>query len=104
MSNAEIINELIKLGKIPNNSYMSDDLFRRYDTLLQSFNERINCDDGEKLITLFSDDCDDLNWALLHIIETAFDNTSKYSDLILKCSNKEWREILQARLNNARNK
>lgn len=104
MSNAAIINELIKLGKIPNDRHMSDDLFRRYDTLFQSFNERINCEDAEKLITLFSDDCDDLNWALLHIIETAFDNTSKYSDLISKCSNEEWREILQTRLNNALNK
>ena len=98
----ENVTELVKLGKIPNDSDMSDELFNRYDELIQ-VDEPLTFDEAELLITLFSDDCDDLNWGLLHTIETVFDadNTERYRTLISKCNNAEFREALETRLNNA---
>lgn len=98
----ENVTELVKLGKIPNDSDMSDELFNRYDELIQ-IDEPLTFDEAELLITLFSDDCDDLNWGLLHTIETVFDvdNTERYRMLISKCNNAEFREALETRLNNA---
>ena len=96
----ENVTELVKLGKIPNDSYMSDELFNRYDELIQ-IDEPLTFEEAELLITLFSDDCDDLNWGLLHTIETVFDtdNIERYRTLISKCNNSVFREALESRLN-----
>lgn len=54
---------------------------------------------------LFSDDCDDLNWGLLHLIESVpYSEVNRYKALISKCSNREFREIFEIRLNNWLNK
>lgn len=92
---------LAGLGKIPDDDNMSDDLFRQYDRLLQ-IPEPLTFDEAELLIDLFSDDCDDLNWALLHLIETAgHHQTARYRELISGCSNRMFRELLETRLNNS---
>ena len=50
---------------------------------------------------LFSDDCDALNWGLLHLIETApYENKSKYSEFIERCNNNELKELLKQRFEN----
>ena len=54
------ITEFIKLGKIPNDSDMTNDLFKQYDLLLQN-EEPLTFDEAELIISMFSDDCDDLN-------------------------------------------
>ena len=97
----ENVTNLVKLGKIPNDSDMSDELFNQYDELIQ-IDEPLTIEEAELLITLFSDDCDDLNWGLLHTIETAFDadNIERYRALISKCNNAEFKEALETRLNN----
>ena len=49
-------------------------------------------------------DCDDLNWGLLHLIESAplltKGNIKKYRKLIDQCRQSEFREILRIRLEN----
>ena len=97
----ENVTNLVKLGKIPNDSDMSDELFNQYDELIQ-IDEPLTIEEAELLITLFSDDCDDLNWGLLQTIETAFDadNIERYRALISKCNNAEFKEALETRLNN----
>ena len=94
------VTALVKLGKIPNDSDMSDDLFNQYEKLIQ-IDELLTFDEAELLITLFSDNCDDLNWGLLHTIESVFDTDSieRYRTLITKCNNAEFKEILVSRLN-----
>ncbi len=95
------IKELIKLGPIPNDCEMSNELFERYDNLLK-FEYALSYEEAEQIIAFFSPDCDDLNWALLHAIESVpFQNqTERYKALIDKCNNAEYKEILYKRLYN----
>lgn len=97
----ENIIELIKLGKIPNDDDMSDEMFNKYDELIQT-DESLTFEEAESLIELFSDDCDDLNRGLLNLIESVYssENIDRYRSLISKCNNPEFRETLQIRLNN----
>ena len=92
--------EFIKLGKIPNNKDMTNEQFKQYDSLLQN-EDPLTYDEAELMISMFSDDCDDLNWALLHAIESVdFSDLDRYKKLIVKCNNNEFRELLEIRLNN----
>ena len=97
----ENIMELVKLGKIPNDDDMSDEIFNQFDELIQT-DEPLTFEEAGLLITLFSDDCDDLNWGLLHLIESIdiHDNIERYRILISNCKNTEFKEILEIRLNN----
>ena len=100
----DAIRELIMLGKIPNDKDMTNELFNQYDTLLQG-DEPLTYEEAEQIITLFSDDCDDLNWGLLHAIESVdYSEDERYGELIAKCNNKEFREILEIRFHNYLNK
>lgn len=79
MTDKEKISRLVFMGKIPK--------------------------DAEQLISLFSDDCDDLNWGLVHLIESApFNDIERYRQLISKCPNTEYKEILETRHNKWLNK
>ena len=92
--------EFIKLGKIPNNKDMTNEQFKQYDSLLQN-EDPLTYDEAELMISMFSDDCDDLNWALLHAIESVdFSDLDRYKKLIVICNNNEFRELLEIRLNN----
>ena len=97
----ENVVKLVKLGKIPNDNDMSDELFNQYDELIQ-IDEPLTFEEAELLITLFSDDCDDLNWGLLHVIESVgTHNIERYRELISKCNNPEFKETFEIRLNNS---
>ncbi|MGN0684166.1 MAG: hypothetical protein ACI4JY_10865 [Oscillospiraceae bacterium] len=96
----ENIIKLVQLGKIPNDNNMSDEVFNEYDTLLQ-IDEPLTYDEAELCVALFSDDCFDLNWALVHLIETVdYHNVERYKVLISKCNNAEFKEVLETRLKN----
>lgn len=96
------VKELVKLGAIPKDCDMSNELFEEYDDLLSDIKEPLTYEEAERLIGLFSVDCDDLNWTLLHTIETVpfADDIDRYRDFIKKCNNEEFREILNVRLRN----
>ena len=80
---------------------MSYEEFRHYDKLLQ-MEEALTLEEAELLITLFSDDCDDLNWGLLHAIENvAMQDLEKYRALISRCNNQEFAKIFEMRLTNS---
>lgn len=101
MKNTDIVNKLLIMGKIPMDSELSDEKFKEYDELIAMFEESLTLEEAEQVITLFSDDCDDLNWGLLHIIETVpYAESEKYKKIISKCPNEEYREILEERFNN----
>lgn len=101
MKNSEIIDRLLTFGKIPKDSEMTDEQFKKYDSLLAMFEDDLSFEEAEQMITLFSDDCDDLNWFLVHVIESVPQSeVENYKKLIAKCSNEEFREILEIRLNN----
>ena len=98
------IAKFVELGKIPNDKDMSDELFNQYDTLLLN-EEPLTYDEAELIISMFSDDCDDLNWALLHAIESVtYYDVERYKKLIVKCNNVEFRKILEKRFHNYLNK
>lgn len=100
----EAVEKLLQLGTIPPDDEMSDALFRQYDELIQSA-EPLSTEEAEALISLFSEDCYDLNDGLMRLIESAFPadraQTEQYRAIIAKCSNDEFRELLETRLNNA---
>ena len=52
------ITEFIKLGKIPNDNDMTNELLNKYDLLLQN-EEPLKYDEADLIISMFSDDCDD---------------------------------------------
>lgn len=97
------IQKLIQLGPIPWNKEISDELFKVYDDLLQT-EEPITLEEAGQIINFFSEDCDDLNWGLLHLIESALlltkGNIKEYRKLIDQCRQSEFREILSIRLEN----
>ena len=96
----ENVIRLVTLGKIPNDNDMSNELFNQYDKLIQ-MEDALTFEEAEVLIMLFSDDCDDLNWGLLHAIESVdYNDIERYRELISKCNNPEFREILEIRLDN----
>ncbi|MBQ8922592.1 MAG: hypothetical protein IJ060_10625 [Oscillospiraceae bacterium] len=102
----DMIAELVRLGKIPNNGDISDELFRKYDRLIEKA-EPLTYDEAEILIVLFSDDCllsDQcfyLNEQLFMLIESVdFQDIDRYQKLISKCSSKYYKELFEARLNN----
>lgn len=94
------IAKFIKLRKIPKDDDMTDELFSLYDSLLQ-VEAPPTQEEAKVMITMFSDDCHDLNWALLHVIESVeLSNTEEYENLIAQCNNAEFREILEIRFRN----
>lgn len=88
------IRQLIELGRIPADADMSDELFEKYDKLLQ-FNRPLTEDEAEQLAGLFSPDCDGLNWALLKGIESAGCSPEKLLELAGKCPNPEYAQLLK---------
>ena len=102
------LTELIQLGGIPDDALLSDELFQKYEDLFSGFDTPVTWEEAEILITLFSEENLeynwDLDWGLLHLIETVFIRNSqeiqKYRNLISKCPNPEFRETLGIRLNN----
>ena len=98
----EKIIKLVNLGKIPDDKDMSNEMFNKYDELIQ-IDEPLTYEEAESIISLFSDDCYDLNWGLLHLIETVDiqNNEELYRSLISRCNNDEFREMFEMRLNNA---
>ena len=102
------LTELIQLGRIPDDALLSDELFQKYEDLFSGFDTPVTWEEAEILITLFSEENLeynwDLDWGLLHLIETVFIRNSqeiqKYRNLISKCPNPEFRETLGIRLNN----
>ncbi len=97
----EQVKELLKMGKIPRDDEMSDELFNKYDELIQ-IDEPLTCEEAEILVKLFSDDCPDLNWGLIHKVESVFDSCSdkEYRNIIMQCNNEEYRELMCTRLDN----
>ena len=100
----EQVSKLIQMGVIPCDSELSNEKFKEYDELL-IFDETLSIDEAEAIVVLFSKDCDDLNWGLLHAVESAYSENEieKYEMLIEKCNNEEFRDILKKRLDNAKN-
>jgi len=102
------LTELLRLGKIPDDSLLSHELFQKYEDLFSGFDSPVTWEEAEILITLFSQENLeynwDLDWSLLHLIETIFiqnpEEIQKYRNLISKCPNPEFRETLKIRLNN----
>ncbi len=90
------IKQLLELGQIPADSDMSDELFEKYDKLLQ-FNQPLSEDEAEQIAGLFSPDCDGLNWALLRAIEGAGCSKEKLMEIAEKCPNPEYAEMLRNR-------
>ncbi len=106
------IKQLLALGPIPADSEMSDELFEKYDKLL-NFSQPLSYDDAAHLTGLkspdcaalnsaqrtglFSPDCDGLNWAILKAIEEACDTSEKLLSLADKCTSEEYAALLRSR-------
>ena len=104
----ENVAALLKLGRIPTGE-ISAELFEQYDILLQT-EEALTYEEAAALMPLFSDggrddisdESNDLNWALLHAVETVYAaEPARYQALIGKCGGAVWKELLKTRLNNA---
>lgn len=88
------VRQLLELGRIPADEDMSDELFERYDKLLQ-FNRPLTEEEADQLAGLFSPDCDGLNWSLLRAIKGAGCSPEKLRELAEKCPNEEYAEMLR---------
>ena len=104
----ENVNALLKLGRIPSGE-ISAELFEQYGSLLQT-EDALTYEDAAALMSLFSDgnpddisdESNDLNWALLHAVETVYAaEPARYQALIGQCGSAAWKALLQTRLNNA---
>lgn len=94
------VEKIIQMGKIPDMEHMTRDLFNQYDELIQQV-DHLTYEDAKHLVGLFADDNLDLNWALLHLIESVdYTDTARYGELIAGCNNDEFKEILTIRMNN----
>ncbi|MCD8455093.1 hypothetical protein LNJ08_11895 [Tenacibaculum finnmarkense genomovar ulcerans] len=96
--------ELQSLGKMPN-EYMDDGedvelLRKKYKECLASIKTPINFNEAKILITLFPDDIFyDLEYDIFSLIETfSSSNINQYEDVIKKCNNSSYKELLISRL------
>lgn len=98
------VEELLKIGKIPLDDEMSDDLFNKYDELIQSLFDNnakpLNREETESLMKLFSDDYSDLNTGLVHSIEYNLCSIDEFIDIILTCENEEYKKSMLYRQKN----
>lgn len=97
------VEELVKMGKIPLDYEMSDDLFNKYDKPIQSLfddNEPLSREETESLMKLFSDDYSDLNTGLVHSFENNLCSIDEYIDIILTCGNEEYKKSMLYRQKN----
>lgn len=99
--------ELLKLGRMPNESIDDDEsvdsTIALYDSVLESIILPISYEEGEVLISLFPDNAFyDLQWTLLKLVESLIKSVDnkKYRTLINQCPSEEWRDSLAARFNN----
>lgn len=90
------IKQLLELGQIPADADLSDELFEKYDKLL-NFNRPLSEEDAAQLVGLFSPDCDGLNWALLKAIESASPSKESLLSMAEKCPNEEYAALLKNR-------
>lgn len=104
---------LQKMGQIPNeeaDDYLNDEIINlaeTYRTLLEAIQKPQNIAEAEVLISLFPKDYFfDLEWDLLHCVETIYATISEEECLriIQQCPSKKWKYILLKRLQNGKNK
>lgn len=92
------------MGKIPLDDEMSNDLFNKYDELIQGLfddnGEPLNREETEGLMKLFSDDYSDLNIGLVHSIENNQCSIDEFIDIILTCGNEEYKKSMLYRAKN----
>ncbi len=93
------IKQLLALGAIPADAEMSDELFEKYDRLLD-FGQPLSFEDAASIAGLFSPDCDGLNWALFRALEEACDTSAELLEMAGKCSSAEYAELLRSRAEN----
>lgn len=97
-----MIEELKKMGQIPDEDDMDEDLFWKYHNAIDNCDD-MSVEDAKILATIFSDDCHNLNWTLLHKIETMYRKVDimEYVDILNEITNEEFGEMMFNRLNNA---
>lgn len=103
--------KLRELGQMPTESINDNEkiieVINEYDDLLSTIKKPITLEEAEILVSIFPDGFFyDLHWDLLHLFENCILNISEedYQKLIEKCPSKEWRENLQIRYENWKNK
>lgn len=93
------IKQLLTLGPIPADGELSDELFEKYDRLLD-FTQPLSFEDAASIAGLFSPDCDGLNWELFRALENACDTPAKLLEMAEKCSSGEYAGLLRSRAEN----
>lgn len=96
------VEELLKMGKIPLDNEISDDLFNKYDELIQGLfddnGEPLSREETESLMKLFSDDYSDLNMGLVHSLEN--NQCGDFVNIIMTCGNEEYKKTMLYRQKN----
>lgn len=99
--------KLRELGRMPNETLDDDEsidlLIEKYGELLDNIEKPLSYDEATVLISFFPENAFyDLQWELLHLIESVYSNSSdeEYIKLIEKCPSKEWQDILLMRFAN----
>jgi len=89
----DIIRELIRLGPIPSYSEATSEILDQYSDLLESIEKPVTDEEAKELIILFSpDDAGDLNYAIIHLVETS--PNWPLQDFLTNQPNSEFVEVL----------
>lgn len=101
--------QLKALGQMPDSlsSKPPEELVSKYDDLLAKVKTPLTEEEIEVLISIFPESTMyEVEWTLLHLVETYFEPKllSKYRNLISKCPSEEWRDTMNARLDNWKKK
>ncbi len=101
------VEELIKLGRMPDESIDDDEsvdeMISAYESLMDKVEQPITKEEAEVLIELFPDSAFyDMQWDLLRIVESMIieTDTSSYREIINQCPSDEWRHALNVRFDN----
>lgn len=95
--------ELKNLGQMPDSmeSEPSKEIVERYEELLTKVKTPLSQEEVEELINLFPESSMyEVEWSLLHLIETYAHSNINYRQLIQSCPSEEWRETMTIRLDN----
>ncbi len=107
MKNEQIIEELYKIGKLPDESDSNIDDFPldKFDELLQKINTPVSESEAIKLINLSpptDTGCHGVEWSLLHVIETVA--IEKLQNVLNHSEDNELKKLIQIRLDNYNSK
>ena len=104
MTNEQILKELHQIGKLPTTNICNQINFplQKFIDLLNQITVPVSFDEAVQLINLsppVDESCCEVEWTLIHLVET-FEDNNQYQNILDLSENGEVKQVLQLRFDN----